>query len=166
MANETIISKKAEEVAAITEKMNEAKSVIVVDYRGLTVAEVTELRRSLREEGVEMHVYKNNLVRRASKEVGVPELEEHLAGPNATLFAMEESTAAARVAYEFAKKHENLELKGGIMENEYVDVDTVKELAALPGRDGMYSMLLSVLQAPIRNLALVAKAVAEQQPAE
>lgn len=163
MASDKIIAKKEELVGGVLSKMKEASSTIVIEYRGLSVGEITELRRELRQEGVEMHVLKNNLVRRAADEMEVPELKEQLVGPNATLFAMEEATAAARVAYEFSKKHDKLVLKGGIMDGAYVDASQVQELAALPGRDGMYSMLLSVLQAPLRNLALVAKAIAEQK---
>lgn len=164
MASEKIIEKKQEQVAVVTDKMKNASSTIIVDYLGLTVDEVTKLRRELREAGVEMHVYKNNLMRRAADDVNVPELKESLTGPNAALFASEEdATAAARVAYNFAKDHEALELKAGIMEGSYVSPESVKELAALPGREGMYSMLLSVLQAPIRNLAYVANQVADSK---
>lgn len=163
MASEKIIAKKIDEVKEVAEQMKSASSTIVVEYRGLSVDEITEFRRQLRAEGVEMHVHKNNLVRRAADEVGVPELREELVGPNATLFAMEDATAAARVAYQFSKEHGALTLKGGIMEGAYVNVDSVKELAALPGREGMYSMLLSVLQAPLRNLALVTKAIADER---
>lgn len=165
MASDKIIAKKVEQVDGVLSKMKDAHSTIVIEYRGLSVGDITELRRELRQEGVEMHVLKNNLVRRAADEMNVPELKEQLVGPNATLFAMEEATAAARVAYEFSKKHDKLVLKGGIMDGNYVDSAQVQELAALPGRDGMYSMLLSVLQAPLRNLALVSKAIAEQKEA-
>lgn len=163
MASEKIISRKVELVSEVTEKMKAATSTVIVDYRGLTVGEVTELRRELRDAGVEMQVYKNNLLRRAADEVNCSDLKEHLVGPNAALFATDDATAAARIAFKFAQTHEALELKGGIMEGTYVNEASIKELAALPNREGMYSMLLSVLQAPIRNLALVTKAIAEQQ---
>lgn len=165
MASEKIISKKQEQVSGVTDKMRNASSTIIVDYLGLTVDEVTKLRRELREAGVEMRVLKNNLMRRAADELNVSELKDSLVGPNAALFATDDATAAARVAYNFAKEHEALELKAGIMEGNYVSPENVKELAALPGRDGMYSMLLSVLQAPIRNLAYVSNQIAEQKEA-
>ena len=162
MANEKIITRKEQQVAEVTEKMRAASSTIVVDYLGLTVEQVTKLRRELREAGVEMHVYKNNLTRRAADAMDVPELRDSLTGPNAVLFATtDDATAAARIAYNFAKTNDKLELKAGIMEGAYVSQEQVKELAALPGREGMYSMLLSVLQAPIRNLAYVTSQIAE-----
>ncbi|GBU11066.1 50S ribosomal protein L10 [Erysipelotrichaceae bacterium] len=163
MASEKIIAQKVELVNEVTAKMNAATSTVIVDYRGLTVGEVTQLRRELREAGVEMHVFKNNLLRRAADEVNCSELKEHLAGPNAALFATTDATAAARVAHNFAQTHAALELKAGIMEGAYVDQASLKELALLPNREGMYSMLLSVLQAPIRNIAVVAKAIGEQK---
>lgn len=165
MASEKIIAQKEVLVAEVADKMKAATSTVIVDYRGLSVDEVTKFRRELREAGVEMRVYKNNLMRRAADEVDCSELRDSLTGPNAALFATEDATAAARIAYNFSKDHEALELKAGIMEGKYVDPASIKELAALPNREGMYSMLLSVLQAPIRNLALVAKAIAEQQEA-
>jgi Ribosomal protein L10 len=161
MASEKIITQKQGQVEQVTDKMRNASSTIIVDYLGLSVEEVTKLRRELRDAGVEMRVLKNNLMRRAADELEVSELKDSLVGPNAALFATEDATAAARVAYNFAKEHEALELKAGIMEGNYVSVEQVRELAALPGREGMYSMLLSVLQAPIRNLAYVASQIAE-----
>jgi len=165
MASEKNIAKKADGVAVVAEKMRNSSSTVIVDYRGLTVGEITEFRRELREAGVEMEVIKNNLMRRAADEVNCSELKEHLIGPNAALFATEDATAAARIALAFSKDHEALELKAGIMDGNYAGTADIKALASLPGRDGMYSMLLSVLQAPIRNMALVAKAIAEQKEA-
>lgn len=163
MASDKIISQKIEQVDAVTEKMNAAASTVIVDYRGLTVDEITKFRRELRDAGVEMHVYKNNLMRRAADAVNCGDLKTDLVGPNAALFAnAEDATAAARVAFNFAKDHEALELKSGIMEGTFASAEEIKALATLPNREGMYSMLLSVLQAPIRNMALAAKAVAEQ----
>jgi len=165
MGNEKVIAKKQEQVSEVTEKMRNASSTIIVDYLGLTVEEITQLRRELREAGVEMRVLKNNLMRRAVDELSVTELKESLVGPNAALFASDDATAPARIAHNFAKEHEALELKAGIMEGSYVSAEEVQALAALPGRDGMYSMLLSVLQAPIRNLAYATSQIAESKEA-
>lgn len=150
-------------VQEIADKFKSAASVVVVDYRGLTVAQVTELRKQLREAGVEFKVYKNTLVRRATEAVGHEELNEVLTGPNAIAFSNEDVVAPARIINDFAKANEQLEIKAGLIEGAYASVEEVKALAELPSREGLLSMLLSVLQAPMRNLALVTKAVAEQK---
>jgi large subunit ribosomal protein L10 len=150
-------------VAEIAGKLKESKSTIVVDYRGLTVAEATELRKQLREAGIEFKVYKNTLTRRAAEEASMAELNDYLTGPNAIAFSNEDVVAPAKVLNDFAKKHEALEIKAGVIEGKLVTVEEVKAIAELPSREGLLSMLLSVLQAPIRNLALAAKAVADQK---
>ncbi|WP_416829431.1 50S ribosomal protein L10 [Ectobacillus polymachus] len=150
-------------VSEITTKLQESKSTVVVDYRGLTVAEVTELRKQLREAGVEFKVYKNTLTRLAATEANVTELNEFLTGPNAIAFSNEDVVAPAKVLNDFAKAHEALEIKAGVIEGKITSAADVKAIAELPSREGLLSMLLSVLQAPIRNLALAAKAVADQK---
>lgn len=160
--NKTVEAKQAV-VQEIADKFKSAASVVVVDYRGLTVSQVTELRKQLREAGVEFKVYKNTLVRRATVEVGHDELNEVLTGPNAIAFSSEDVVAPARIINNFAKENEQLEIKAGLIEGAYASVEEVKALAELPSREGLLSMLLSVLQAPMRNLALVTKAVAEQK---
>jgi large subunit ribosomal protein L10 len=154
---------KKQTVTEIADKLRESKSTIVVDYRGLTVGQVTELRKQLREAGIDFKVYKNTLTRRATEEVGLGELNEYLTGPNAIAFGSDDVVAPAKIINEFAKKNEKLEIKAGVIEGNIVSLEDVKALAELPSREGLLSMLLSVLQAPIRNLALVTKAVAEQK---
>jgi large subunit ribosomal protein L10 len=154
---------KKQVVTEIADKLRDSKSTIVVDYRGLTVSQVTELRKQLREAGVDFKVYKNSLTRRASAEVGLEGLNEHLTGPNAIAFSTEDVVAPAKIINEFAKKNEKLEIKAGVIEGNIASLEDVKALAELPSREGLLSMLLSVLQAPIRNLALAAKAVADQK---
>ncbi|MBQ0139402.1 MAG: 50S ribosomal protein L10, partial [Kurthia sp.] len=144
-------------------KFEAAASVVVVDYRGLTVAQVTELRKQLREAGVEFKVYKNTLTRRAAESVGFEGINEFLTGPNAIAFSNEDVVAPAKIINDFAKKNEALEIKAGIIEGTIASVEDVKALAELPSREGLLSMLLSVLQAPVRNFALATKAVAEQK---
>jgi len=158
-----VIETKQQVVTEIAEKLRESKSTIVVDYRGLTVSEVTELRKNLREAGVEFKVYKNSLTRRAAESAEMAELNEFLTGPNAIAFSNEDVVAPAKVLNDFAKDHEALEIKAGVIEGKLVTLDEVKAIATLPSREGLLSMLLSVLQAPIRNLALATKAVAEQK---
>jgi large subunit ribosomal protein L10 len=157
------IEQKKQLVAEIAEKLRASKSTIIVDYRGLNVAEVTELRKQLREAGVEFKVYKNTLTRRAAAEVGLEGLDEILTGPNAIAFSNDDVVAPAKILNEFTKKYEALKIKAGIIEGNLATVEEVKALAELPSREGLLSMLLSVLQAPIRNFALVTKAVADKK---
>ncbi|MER2114332.1 MAG: 50S ribosomal protein L10 [Solibacillus isronensis] len=157
------IETKKVQVQEIADKFSAAGSVVVVDYRGLTVAQVTELRKQLREAGVEFKVYKNTLSRRAAEAAGLEGINEFLTGPNAIAFSNEDVVAPAKIINEFAKKNEALEIKAGIIEGTVASVEDVKALAELPSREGLLSMLLSVLQAPVRNFALATKAVAEQK---
>ncbi|HDR7804694.1 50S ribosomal protein L10 [Bacillus cereus] len=158
-----VIETKQQVVTEIADKLRASKSTIVVDYRGLTVSEATELRKQLREVGVEFKVYKNSLTRRAAESAEMAELNEFLTGPNAIAFSNEDVVAPAKVLNDFAKDHEALEIKAGVIEGKLVTLDEVKAIATLPSREGLLSMLLSVLQAPIRNLALATKAVADQK---
>nr|WP_295971095.1 50S ribosomal protein L10 [uncultured Bacillus sp.] len=157
------IELKKQTVVEIADKLKASKSTVVVDYRGLNVAEVTELRKQLREAGVDLKVYKNTMTRRAAESVDLAGLNEALTGPNAIAFSTEDVVAPAKIINEFAKKHEALEIKAGVIEGNLATVEDIKALADLPSREGLLSMLLSVLQAPIRNLALAAKAVADQK---
>ena len=157
------IETKSVKVQEIVAKFEAAASIVVVDYRGLTVAQVTELRKQLREAGVEFKVYKNTLTRRAAEIAGVESINEFLTGPNAVAFSNEDVVAPAKIINDFAKKNEALEIKAGIIEGTIASVEDVKALAELPSREGLLSMLLSVLQAPVRNFALATKAVAEQK---
>ncbi|MFA9556463.1 50S ribosomal protein L10 [Evansella sp. AB-rgal1] len=158
-----VIEKKKQVVHEIAEKLQASQSTIVVDYRGLDVAEVTELRKQLREAGVDFKVYKNTLARRATEIAGLTDLDANLVGPTAIAFSNEDVIAPAKVLAGFAKKHDALEIKAGVIEGKVVSVDEVKAIADLPSREGLLSMLLSVLQAPIRNFALATKAVADQK---
>ncbi|BDH63678.1 50S ribosomal protein L10 [Lysinibacillus sp. PLM2] len=159
----TAIESKKVVVQEIAEKFQSASSVVVVDYRGLTVAQVTELRKQLREAGVEFKVFKNTLARRAAEIAGLEGINEALTGPNAIAFSNEDVVAPAKIINEFAKKNEALEIKAGIIEGTVSSAEDVKALAELPSREGLLSMLLSVLQAPMRNFALATKAVADQK---
>lgn len=160
--NQSIIDNKKAVIAEIADKMRDSQSTVVVEYRGLTVAQVTELRRELRAEGVDFKVYKNSMAQRAAEELGYNELTDNLTGPNAIAFGSD-AVAPARVLAKFAKKHDKLVLKAGIVEGKVVNVDTLNELAALPNRDGMISMILGMFQSPVRSFALAVKAVAEQK---
>ena len=158
-----VIEKKEQIVDEIKTKLQDSQSTIVVDYRGLNVSEITELRKQLREAGVDFKVYKNSMVRRATEATNLSELDEHLTGPTAIAFSNEDVVAPAKILHGFAKDHEALELKAGVVEGKVTGLEEIKALATLPSRDGLISMFLNVLQAPIRNFALATKAVADQK---
>ena len=158
-----ILEAKQAVVGEITDKLKAAASVVVVDYRGLDVSQVTELRKQLREAGIDFKVYKNSMSRRAAEAVGLEGLNESLTGPNAIAFSNEDVVAPAKILNDFAKKNDKLEIKAGIIEGVVASAEDIKALAELPSRDGLLSMLLSVLQAPMRNFALATKAVADQK---
>lgn len=158
-----VLQAKQAVVGEITDKLKAAATVVVVDYRGLSVSEVTELRKNLREQGIDFKVYKNSMSRRATEALGLEGLNEYLTGPNALAFSNEDVVAPAKILNDFAKQNDKLEIKAGIIEGAIASQEEVKALAELPSREGLLSMLLSVLQAPVRNFALVTKAVAEQK---
>ncbi|HEN6170139.1 TPA: 50S ribosomal protein L10 [Streptococcus agalactiae] len=160
--SEAIIAKKAEQVELIAEKMKAAASIVVVDSRGLTVEQDTNLRRSLRESDVEFKVIKNSILTRAAEKAGLEDLKEIFVGPSAVAFSNEDVIAPAKVISDFAKDAEALEIKGGSVDGKFTSVEEINALAKLPNKEGMLSMLLSVLQAPVRNVAFAVKAVAEK----
>nr|WP_041555063.1 50S ribosomal protein L10 [Carnobacterium maltaromaticum] len=153
-------------VEDVTVKFTDAASVVIVDYRGLTVDQVTELRKQLREAGVEMKVIKNSILSRAAEAANLPGLGDVFKGPTAVAFSNEDVIAPAKIINDFAEKAEALEIKGGIIEGKVSSKEEIEALAKLPNREGLLSMLLSVLQAPVRNTALIIKAVAEQKEEE
>lgn len=163
MSAEAIKAKSAlvEEIAA---KLKEAQSAVVVEYRGLSVAEMTELRKNLRDEDVELKVYKNSLLSRATEATEYEGLNAELTGPNAIALGKSDAVAPARVIAKFAKTHEALVIKAAVVEGKLLTIDEVKEIASLPNREGMYSMLLGMLQAPVSKFARVVKAVADARP--
>ncbi|WP_409021535.1 50S ribosomal protein L10 [Dellaglioa sp. P0083] len=160
------IAQKALIVDEITEKFNNAASAVVVDYRGLTVEQVTALRKELREAGVEMKVIKNKILVRAAEKAGYEGMEEVFSGPTAVAFSSEDVVAPARIMANFAKTAEALSIKGGVIEGKVATLEEINALATLPSRDGLLSMLLSVLQAPVRNVAYAINAVAESKDEE
>ena len=162
--NQSIIDSKVTVVNEVKEKLESSSSAVVVEYRGLSVKEVTELRRLLMKEGIDFKVYKNSMVERAANELGYSDLAESLKGPNAFAFS-KDAVAPARVLAKFAKKNDLLVLKGGVVEGKVVDVTTIKTLASLPGREGMISMILGMLQSPVRKFAYAISQVAEQKEA-
>jgi large subunit ribosomal protein L10 len=166
MGNAKIQGEKSLLVSEVTTKFRESSCSIVADYRGLNSSQVTNLRKALRDAGIEFQVIKNTLARRATAEAQLTELDAYLTGPTAIAFSKSDVVAPAKILSDFAKKNDKLNLKGAIVEGKVVGPDQIKALADLPSREGMLSMLLSVLQAPVRNFALAVKAVAEQKEAQ
>ena len=149
-------------VEAISEELKGAQSVVLVDYRGLTVAQDTELRKKLREAGVTYRVYKNTMMKRAFEGTEFEGLEGCLEGPSAIAISKEDATAPARILCEFAKGADKLELKGGVVEGTVYDVAALSELAKIPSREVLLSRLLGSMQSPITNFARVIKQIAEK----
>ena len=160
--NQAVLEAKSATVKEISEKAKKSQTIIVCEYRGLTVAQIQEVRRALRKEKAEMNVYKNSLVERAVDELGYNELNDILKGPNAIVFS-EDVIAGAKVIAKYAKRHRDiLIVKGGIVEGKFVDAKGILEVSKLPGKEGLISMFLSCLQAPIRSFACAVKAVADK----
>ena len=149
-------------VAAIAEDVKDAASVVLVDYRGLTVAQDTELRKQLREAGVIYKVCKNTMMKRAFEGTDFAGLNEYLEGPSAIAISKDDATAPARIICTFAKTAEKLEVKAGVIEGTVYDVAGVQALAAIPSREVLLSKLLGSLQSPITNFARVIKQIAEK----
>ncbi len=152
MANAKTIEKKSQVVSEIKDKFDKAKSVVIFDYRGLTVSEVTELRRSLRESGSEYKVYKNTLVRRALEDSDY-KLEDALTGPSAIAFS-EDELAPVKIISDFAKTHEALELKAGIVDGKIAGLEELKQYASIPSREGLLTMLAGGLIGVVRDLSI------------
>ena len=148
-------------VEEISGAIKDAASVVVVDYRGLTVAEDTQLRKQLREAGVSYKVYKNTLVSRAVEGTEFEGLREVLEGPSAFAISTDDATAPARILAKFAKTAPKLEIKAGVVEGTFYDADGMKAIASVPSREELLSKLLGSLQSPIANLARVLNQIAE-----
>ena len=154
---------KAPIVDEIKGYVSDAKSAVLVDYRGLTVEQDTKLRKQLREAGVVYKVYKNTMLLLAFDGTDFAQLDKDLEGPTAIAFGIEDETAPARIINNFAKEAEALEIKSGVVDGEYYDAAGVKVLATIPSKDELISKLLGSLQSPITNFARVVKQIAEAQ---
>jgi large subunit ribosomal protein L10 len=157
---------KETKVSEIKEKLEKAQSVIMVNYQGLTVGEDTELRKNLREAGVEYKVYKNTLVTRAANDLGLEKLVEFLEGPVAVALGYDDPTAPARILNDFAKVHKALELKAGLVQGEIYDEAKIKELASVPSKEVLIAKLLGSFQAPISKFAYLVSAIKDQKEAQ
>ena len=149
-------------VQEIAENIDGAQSVVVVDYRGLTVAEDTQLRKELREAGVTYKVYKNTLMNLAFKGTDCESLLPVLEGPSAIAISKTDATAPARIIAKFAKTAEALEIKAGVVEGAFYDAEGMKAISAIPSREELLSRLLGSMQSPVANFARVIKQIAEK----
>ena len=152
MANKKILEQKQNVVTEIKDKFSNAKSVVLFDYRGLTVSEVTELRRALRDSDSDYKVYKNTLTKRATDEQGL-DLANYLEGPTAISFSSDE-LAPVKILSEFAKSHEALQLKAGIVEGKIVDSNELGKYASIPSREGLLTMLAGGMIGVVRDLSI------------
>ena len=151
-----------DEIAAL---FDGAASAVLVDYRGLTVEQDTNLRKQLREAGVDYKVYKNTMLNFAVKGTEFEPLAQHLAGPSAIAVSKTDATAPARILAEFAKKADKLEIKAGVVEGTYYDAKGMSAIAAVPSREVLLGRLLGSMQSPIANFARVLNQIAEKQEA-
>lgn len=160
MASEKIINAKKEVVSEIVDKVKNSESVIVFQYQGLSVADVSELRKLLRPVDAEVKVYKNTLLKRALDEVNV-DLTDFLEGPNAVLFG-KNLLEPIKVISEFAKKHDKLDIRVGIISGQRADLDTIKDYATIPSREGLLTMLAGGMMQYVRDLSIGLNLYAEQ----
>ena len=160
------IEMKKAVVAEIKEKLVNAKSVVLVDYRGLTVAEVTELRNQCRKAGVEYAVLKNTMVNLAAKEAGIEGLEAFLKGPTAVAFGMEDAVAPAKVLTEFIKKTKKTEVKCGLLDGQILDAAGVEALAAIPSREVLIAKIMGSMMSAVSKFVYVVEAIRKKAAGE
>jgi large subunit ribosomal protein L10 len=147
--------KKIETVEELTERLSKTELAVVTDYRGLTVAEMAQLRRQMRDAGVEYHVAKNTLLRRAAEQAGYPDMGELLEGPTAIAFAKEDISKAAKALREYARTSKIFTIKGGVLSKRVLSKDDVTTVADLPSRNELIAKVIGTAQAPIVNLVSV-----------
>ena len=154
MASEKILNQKKEEVSKLAEKIKNAKVVLLTDYRGINVSDVTGLRTKLRGAEVEYKVIKNNITRRALIECGIEELNDVLEGPTAVIIGNNDYLDACKIIYEYAKDNEFYKIKGGIIDGKVVSVEEIITLAKLPSRETLIGMLAGALLGNVSKLAV------------
>lgn len=174
--SEKVLEMKKANVEEIKEKIENAESIMLVDYRGLNVQQITELREKYREANVDYKVYKNTMLRFAFKDSGLEDFNEFLVGPSAVAFGYDDPVQAAKITADFAKDNDKLEIKAGIVDGKVIDLDEIKRLASLPPKEVLVAQVVGGLNAPIqgfanvlqgtmRSLVIALNAIAEQQEA-
>ena len=163
MANEKNVKLKEDEVEKLAQKMKEAKLILLTDYRGINVEDVTSLRNDLRNAKAEYKVIKNNITRRALAKCGIEGLEDHLEGPTAVIMTEEDYLEPAKAIYNFTKDHDFYKIKGGVVEGKVMTADEIITLAKLPSRDALLSMLAGALLGTITKFAVAIDQVRVQK---
>jgi large subunit ribosomal protein L10 len=153
-------------VEEIKEKFSAAQSAVLVDYRGLTVEEVEQLRTNFRNAGVDYKIYKNNLVKIAIKGTEFEALAENLTGPNGIAFGMEDPVAPAKIIKDFAKDHDKLELKAGVVEGQYCNLEEITAIAEIPSKEVLVGRLLGSIKAPLNNFVYFLSNLSEEKGKE
>jgi large subunit ribosomal protein L10 len=166
MSNAKILENKKTIVANIKEKFEKAQTVVLVDYRGLTVAEDTELRNQLRQAGVEYCVLKNTMINLATKEMGFDQLAAHLEGPTAVAFGYEDMIAPAKILTDFAKKNKNLTVKCGVCDGAYLDEAAVTALANTPSREVLIAKIMGSMMSSVSKFVYALEAIRKQKAGE
>lgn len=160
-----IIKLKEQQVSEYVEKIGKAKSFVLVDYRGLNVAEDTAMRSEMRKAGVEYKVIKNRLVLRALNNAGIEGFDKALEGPTAIAISYEDAVAPAKIVVDNVKKTNKIAVKGGVVEGKVLSVNEINAVAAIPSKPVLVAQLLGMLQSPIRSLAVAMSEIAKKQEA-
>ena len=163
MASEKILNQKKEEVTKLANKIKEAKIVLLTDYRGINVEDVTSLRADLRKSNTEYTVIKNNITKRALLEAGIEGLEDKLVGPTAVIMSSEDYLEPSKTIYEFTKNNEYYKIKGGVIEGKVMTAEEIVTLAKLPSKETLLSMLAGALLANIQKFAVAVDQVRIQK---
>ena len=163
MASEKILNQKKEEVKKLADQMKEAKLILLTNYRGITVADDTILRKDLRNVNAKCTIIKNNIIRRALQEAGIEGLEDKLAGPTAIIMSNEDYLEPAKTIYKYSKDNEFYQIKGGVIEGKVMTSEEVITLAKLPSRETLLSMLAGALLGNISKIAVALEEVRKQK---
>ena len=163
MASEKILNQKKEEVSKLAEEFKTSKIILLTDYRGINVEDVTSLRNDIRNTNSKYRVIKNNITRRALKEAGIEDLEEQLVGPTAVITNSEDYLEAAKAIYNFTKDNDYYKIKGGVIEGKVMTAEEIITLAKLPSKDTLISMLAGALLGNISKLAVALEQVRIQK---
>ena len=166
MASEKILNQKKEEVSKLAEEMKEAKLILLTDYRGINVADDTELRRNLRNANAKYTIIKNNITRRALAECGIEGLDEKLEGPRAVVISKEDYLEPSKVIYKYSKDNEFYQIKGGVIDGKVMTTEEIITLAKLPSRETLLSMLAGALLGNISKVAVALNEVKKQKEEE
>ena len=168
MPSASVLEQKKQIVASVSDRINNSVAGVIVDYKGISVADDTALRKELREAGVEYSVVKNTLIKLAIKGTALESMSDVLDGTSALATSKEDYVAAARILNKYAEEHDNFKLKAGYLDGEVIGMDKLMELATLPSRETLLSMVANVFSAPIAGFARAVQAIADkaEAPAE